>query len=129
MAALTDKAGRLLSEANIVHLATVMPDGSPQVSPIWADVVDGIIEFNTAAGRVKEQNMRRDPRVAFSVVDRDDPYERATIRGHVLEMIDGDEARSHIDKMAKKYLGTDTYPWYRGETRILVRVEPDRCSD
>jgi PPOX class probable F420-dependent enzyme len=125
MAGLTDKARRLLSEPNIVHLATVMPDGSPQVSPIWADIVDGVIEFNTAAGRVKEQNMRRDPRVAFSVVDRDDPYERASVRGRVLEMVEGDEARAHIDKMAKKYLGTDTYPWFKGETRIIVRVEPE----
>jgi PPOX class probable F420-dependent enzyme len=125
MSGLTERAKRLLSEPNIVHLATVMPDGSPQVSPIWADVADGMIEFNTAAGRVKEQNMRRDPRVAFSVVNREDPYERACVRGHVVEMVDGDEARAHIDKMAKKYLGKDEYPWYKGETRILVRVEPE----
>ena len=125
MAGLTDTARRLLSEPNIVHLATVMPDGSPQVSPIWAHVEDGVIEFNTAAGRVKEQNMRRDPRVAFSVANRDDPYERASVRGRVVEMVEGDEARAHIDKMAKKYLGSDTYPWYKGETRIIVRVEPE----
>ena len=125
MAGLTDRAKRLLSEPNIVHLATVMPDGSPQVSPIWAHVEDGMIEFNTAAGRVKEQNMRRDPRVAFSVVNRDDPYERGSVRGRVVEMVDGDEARAHIDKMAKKYLGKDEYPWYKGETRILVRAEPE----
>lgn len=129
MSALTDTATRLLSEPNIVHLATVMPDGSPQVSPIWAHVEDGLIEFNTAAGRVKERNMRRDPRVGFSVVNRDDPYERATVRGRVVEMVEGDEARAHIDTMAKKYLGTDEYPWYKGETRILVRVEPEHCSD
>ena len=125
MTGLTDKASRLLSEPNIVHLATVMPDGSPQVSPIWADAVDGMIEFNTAAGRVKEQNMRRDPRVAFSVVNRADPYERACVRGRVVEMIDGEEAVAHIDKMAKKYMGTDKYPWLKGETRIMVRVEPE----
>jgi PPOX class probable F420-dependent enzyme len=125
MAGMTDKAKRLLSEPNIVHLATVMPDGSPQVSPIWAHVEDGLIEFNTAAGRVKEQNMRRDPRVAFSVVNRDDPYERACVNGRVVEMIAGDEARAHIDKMAKKYLGEDEYPWYKGETRIIVKVEPE----
>src|SRR3954470_3070635 len=98
MAALTDTADRLLSEPNIVHLATVMPDGSPQVSPIWADVVDGIIEFNTAAGPVKDHNTRRDPRGALSVVDRDAPYQRATVRGRGLEIIEGDEARAHIDK-------------------------------
>jgi PPOX class probable F420-dependent enzyme len=125
MAGLRDKTKRLLSEPNIVHLATVMPDGSPQVTPIWAHVEDGLIEFNTAAGRVKEQNMRRDPRVAFSVVNRNDPYENSSVRGRVVEMVDGDEARAHIDKMAKKYLGTDEYPWYKGETRIIVRVEPE----
>jgi PPOX class probable F420-dependent enzyme len=126
---LSDKATRLFSEPNIVHLATIMEDGSPQVSPIWADVTDGMIEFNTAAGRVKERNMRRDPRIALSVADRNDPYERATVRGRVVEMIEGPEARAHIDKMAKKYLGTDEYPWYKGETRIIVRVEPERSSD
>ena len=125
MAGLTDRAKRLLSEPNIVHLATVMPDGSPQVSPIWAHVENGTIEFNTAVGRVKEQNMRRDPRVAFSVVNRNDPYERASVRGRVVEMVEGDEARAHIDKMAEKYLGSETYPWYKGETRIIVRVEPE----
>jgi PPOX class probable F420-dependent enzyme len=129
VAVLSDKATRLFSEPNIVHLATIMEDGSPQVSPIWADVTDGMIEFNTAAGRVKERNMRRDPRIALSVADRNDPYERATVRGRVVEMIEGPEARAHIDKMAKKYLGTDEYPWYKGETRIIVRVEPERSSD
>jgi PPOX class probable F420-dependent enzyme len=129
VAALSDKATRLFSEPNIVHLATIMEDGSPQVSPIWADITDGMIEFNTAAGRVKERNMRRDPRIALSVADRNDPYERATVRGRVVEMIEGPEARAHIDKMAKKYLGTDEYPWYKGETRIIVRVEPERSSD
>lgn len=129
MAVLSDKATRLFSEPNIVHLATIMEDGSPQVSPIWADITDGMIEFNTAAGRVKERNMRRDPRIALSVADRNDPYERATVRGRVVEMIEGPEARAHIDKMAKKYLGTDEYPWYKGETRIIVRVEPERSSD
>jgi hypothetical protein len=73
--------------------------------------------------------MRRDPRIALSVADRNDPYERATVRGRVVEMIEGPEARAHIDKMAKKYLGTDEYPWYKGETRIIVRVEPERSSD
>jgi PPOX class probable F420-dependent enzyme len=129
VAVLSDKATRLFSEPNIVHLATIMEDGSPQVSPIWADITDGVIEFNTAAGRVKERNMRRDPRIALSVADRNDPYERATVRGRVVEMIEGPEARAHIDKMAKKYLGTDEYPWYKGETRIIVRVEPERSSD
>jgi PPOX class probable F420-dependent enzyme len=128
VAVLSDKATRLFSEPNIVHLATIMEDGSPQVSPIWADITDGMIEFNTAAGRVKERNMRRDPRIALSVADRNDPYERATVRGRVVEMIEGPEARAHIDKMAKKYLGTDEYPWYKGETRIIVRVEPERSS-
>jgi hypothetical protein len=69
--------------------------------------------------------MRRDPRVAFSVVNRDDPYERASVCGRVVEMVEGGEARAHIDKMAKKYLGSETYPWYKGETRIIVRVEPE----
>jgi nitroimidazol reductase NimA-like FMN-containing flavoprotein (pyridoxamine 5'-phosphate oxidase superfamily) len=85
---------------------------------------DGSITFNTALGRLKERNMRRDPRVAISVADRDDIYDRVTIRGRVLEMIDGDVAERQIDDLARKYLGTD-YPWRKpGENRLKVVVEP-----
>jgi PPOX class probable F420-dependent enzyme len=124
MARLDDSARSKIEAPNLAFLATVMEDGSPQVSPIWIAMEDGNITFNTALGRLKEKNMRRDPRVAISVADRDDIYDRVTIRGRVLEMIDGEVAERQIDDLARKYLGTD-YPWRKpGENRLKVVVEP-----
>jgi PPOX class probable F420-dependent enzyme len=124
MARLDDSARAKIEAPNLAFLATVMEDGSPQVSPIWIAMEDGNITFNTALGRLKEKNMRRDPRVAISVADRDDIYDRVTIRGRVLEMIDGEVAERQIDGLARKYLGTD-YPWRKpGENRLKVVVEP-----
>ena len=124
MARLDDSAREKIEAPNLAFLATVMEDGSPQVSPIWIAMEDGNITFNTALGRLKEKNMRRDPRVAISVADRDDIYDRVTIRGRVLEMIDGEVAERQIDDLARKYLGTD-YPWRKpGENRLKVVVEP-----
>jgi PPOX class probable F420-dependent enzyme len=124
MALLDDSARSKIEAPNLAFLATVMEDGSPQVSPIWITMEDGNITFNTALGRLKEKNMRRDPRVAISVADRNDIYDRVTIRGRVLEMIDGEVAERQIDDLARKYLGTD-YPWRKpGEDRLKVVVEP-----
>jgi len=130
MAQLTGKARQRLSDPNFGYLATIMEDGSPQVSPVWVDVVGDQILFNTAKGRVKEQNMRRDPRVAISIADKDNQYDKVDIRGRVVDWVDGDEALSHIDKMAKKYMGEDKYPWHRpGEERVIVKIEPDKISE
>ena len=124
MARLDDSARSKIEAPNLAFLATVMEDGSPQVSPIWIAMEDGNITFNTALRRLKEKNMRRDPRVAISVADRNDIYDRVTIRGRVLEMIDGEVADRQIDDLARKYLGTD-YPWRKqGENRLKVVVEP-----
>lgn len=130
MAQLTEKARQRLSDPNFGYLATIMEDGSPQVSPVWVDVVGDQILLNTAKGRVKEQNMRRDPRVAISIADKDNQYDKVDIRGRVVDWVDGDEALSHIDKMAKKYMGEDKYPWHRpGEERVIVKIEPDKISE
>lgn len=130
MAQLTEKARQRLSDPNFGYLATIMKDGSPQVSPVWVDVEGDQILFNTAKGRVKEQNMRRDPRVAISIADKDNQYDKVDIRGRVVDWVDGDEALSHIDRMAKKYMGEDKYPWHRpGEERVIVKIEPDKISE
>ncbi len=106
-----------------------MPDGSPHVSTIWIDVDGGEVVFNTAEGRVKTENLRRDSRVAISVFDRDDPYEQVVIRGRVVD-ITPEGADEHIDALAKKYVGVDDYPWRDpSEIRVIVRVRPDRVSD
>lgn len=106
-----------------------MADGWPQVSPVWIARENGYITFNTAVGRVKDRNMRRDPRVAISIASKDDPYDRVCIRGRVVEMIEGEEADRQIDDLAKKYLGVDTYPGQNpAQPRAKVLVEPISVS-
>ncbi len=115
---------KLLEDKNLAFVATLMKDDSPQITPTWIDLVDGIILVNTAEGRVKQRNVSRDPRVAISIVDRNNPYNMVTIRGKVIEQTT-DGADKHIDKMAKKYLGVDKYPFAApGEKRILLKIEP-----
>ena len=125
MAELTAKARSLLEGPHLAFLAEVMEDGSPHVSPVWITLEGDNITFNTATGRIKEKNMRRDARVAISIADRNDFFNKVDIRGRVIEMIEGEEADRHIDALAKKYLGKDRYPGHNpAETRIKVVVEP-----
>lgn len=125
MAELSEKVRNLIEAPNLAFLAEVMEDGSPHVSPVWITLEDGNISFNTAVGRLKERNMRRDSRVAISLADKDNFYEKVDIRGRVVELIEGDAAERQIDELAKKYIGQDTYPWRRpGEVRVKVVVKP-----
>jgi PPOX class probable F420-dependent enzyme len=129
MAELNEKARKLLDEPNLAFLATVMPDGAPQVSPVWVDLENGYVRVNTAVGRVKEKNLRRDPRVAISVADRNDPYSKVDIRGRVVEMVEGDYADEHIDALSEKYRGERPYPWHSpDERRVLVRIQPEKLG-
>jgi PPOX class probable F420-dependent enzyme len=128
MAKLSEPVRKLLEAPNFGTLATVMPDGGPQVSTVWVDTDGEHVVINTARGRQKPRNLERDPRVAISVVDRDNPYRQAVIRGRVVEATE-QNADAHIDRMAKKYLGKDTYPFRGpGERRVLVKIEPDRVT-
>ncbi|HKZ74464.1 MAG TPA: PPOX class F420-dependent oxidoreductase [Steroidobacteraceae bacterium] len=114
----------LFQKKAFAQLATLMPDGSPQVSPVWVDYDGRYILINTATGRVKDQNMRRDPRVGMDLMDPDDPYRHLSVRGRVVEITE-QGADEHIDKMAKKYLGMDRYPGRQaGEVRVLHKIEP-----
>jgi PPOX class probable F420-dependent enzyme len=126
MAELNDKARRLFEDPNILFVATVNGDGSPQVTPVWTHLDNGSITFNTAVGRAKERNLRRDPRVGLSITARDDPWDKVDVIGRVVEMIEGEEADDQIDDFAEKYIGQRPYPWRRGETRVKVVVEPVR---
>lgn len=106
------------------HLATVMPDGSPQVTPVWFDVADGHVRVNTAKGRVKARNMQEGSRVALSILDPDNAYRYVQIRGRVTRMTE-QGAEAHIDGLAKKYLGKDKYPFAQpGEVRVMYEIEP-----
>ncbi len=126
MPALSEKAKALLARPVIATLATVAPDGSPQVTPVWIESDGDDLVINTAQGRVKERNLERDPRVAVTVIDPDDSYNVLVAVGRVVSM-ETEGADAHIDKLAKKYLGVDEYPLRReGEVRTIVRIRPER---
>jgi PPOX class probable F420-dependent enzyme len=128
MRALPSKVKTLLSKKVFAHLATLMPDGSPQVSTVWVDVDGDVILVNSAEGRLKDRNVRRDPRVALSVVDPDNPYQSLSIRGRVVE-ITHEGADAQIDRMARKYLGLDSYPYRTSnEVRVIYRISADRIA-
>jgi len=110
----------LLQKPVFVHLSTLMPDGSPQSSPVWIDLEGETLLINSAEGRLKDKNMRRDPRVAISVVDPDKPYQHLTIRGRVTE-ITKQGADDAINRLAKKYLGKDVYS-FRQPGEVLVEA-------
>ena len=125
MPRLTDEAARLLQEPNFATVATLNPDGSSQLSIVWIDWDGKDVLFNTAAGRAKPRNLERDPRLSVLVVDRQDGYRWVGVRGIAEMTTDG--ADEHIDKLAKKYLGLDEYP-YRApdERRVIIRIRPER---
>jgi PPOX class probable F420-dependent enzyme len=110
------------------QLATIMKDGTPQVTPVWCDFDGTHVRFNSAKGRVKDKNVRRNPRVALSIQDPDNPYRYIAVRGSVVEITENG-ADAHIDSLTKKYLGQDKYP-YRGpgEVRVIYKILPDRVS-
>ena len=124
---LTEPIIKIIKDKNFAFLGTIMKDGSPQVTPTWADIENGNILINTAIGRIKQKNISRDPRVSLAIADRNNPYDMVTIRGKVIEQISGDTAEEHIDKLAKKYIGKDKYPGRSpGEKRILLKIKPER---
>ena len=120
------KAEKLFADKNLVFIATLMKDGSPQLSPVWANYEDEHIMVNTAEGRLKHKNVLRDPRVAVSVVSKDNPLDMTTIRGKVVELI-SDYDYKHADRLTKKYMGREHYPFKQeGEKRIIFKIKPER---
>jgi PPOX class probable F420-dependent enzyme len=117
----------LFQKQAFAHLATLNSDGSPQVTPVWVDWDGGTRIFvNTARGRVKDRNLRRDGRVALSIADPANPYRYLAVQGRVSNITE-EGADAHIDKMAKKYLGKDKYPGRApGEVRVLATITPDK---
>lgn len=128
MAALPESLKDMLQDKVFVHLATLMPDGTPQSSPVWVDVDGDEILVNTARGRIKDRNMMRDPRVALSVTAADNPYRAWMLRGHVTGHTTAG-ADAHIDWLSKKYLGLDRYPRRTaGEVRVIFRIAVDNIA-
>ncbi len=128
MTQIPDSHKDILLGKNFAHIATLMPDGGPQVTPVWVDFDGESILFNTAEGRRKTRNLDRDGRVAISVHDQANPYRYIQVRGTVVERTK-DGAEAHIDKMAKKYLDLDAYP-YRdpSQPRVIYRVKPEHVQ-
>jgi PPOX class probable F420-dependent enzyme len=124
MVKLSKKALKLIEGKNFAHLATLMKEGSPQVTPVWVDHDGDFILVNTAEGRLKLRNVRRDPRVAISIIDQRDPYTMVAIRGKVVS-ITAKGADEHIEKLSMKYLGRK-YPWRSpGQKRTLLKIRPE----
>jgi PPOX class probable F420-dependent enzyme len=125
MAPIPESYRDLFDKKAFAHLATVGKDGRPQVTPVWCDHDGTHVRINTARGRVKDRNLRRDPRVALSIQDPDNPYRYLQVRGRVAEMTEAG-ADAHIDALAKKYLGQDRYPFRQpGEVRVMVKIAPE----
>ncbi len=118
----------LLGKKAFAALATVGQNGAPQVTPVWFDDDGRHIRFNTAKGRVKDKNLRRNPAVALSIQDPDNPYRYVQVKGRVTEVTE-EGADAHIDALAKKYIGQDKYPHRQpGEVRVIYKVLPERVQ-
>ena len=128
---LSPSAVKLVQEPQLAHFTTLMADGAPQTTPVWVDIEDdgSHVLINTADARLKTQNIERDPRVTVSVVDRANDWRYAIVRGQVVERRT-EGADAHIDKLAKKYLGQDTYPFRSpSEQRVILRIKPDHVME
>lgn len=124
--AIPEKFQDLFHKQAFANLATINADGSPQVTPVWCDFDGTHLIVNTARGRLKDRNLQREPRVAVSILDPENPYRYLGIQGRVTEMTE-QGADAHIDRMAKKYLNKDTYPFRApGEVRVIVKIEPEK---
>jgi PPOX class probable F420-dependent enzyme len=128
MGVLKEKERRFLADNPFVGVVTdLREDGSPHSTPVWVDVEDGKVSFNTAYGRAKPSHLQRDPRASLIVVDPEDPYKWVAVSGHT-ELTD-EGADEQIDKLAKKYLGKDKYPWRKPEEkRVKVLIEPEQVE-
>ena len=121
-----NKVIKLFSAKNLVFIATLMKDGSPQLSPVWANYESGFILVNTAEGRIKHKNILRDPRVAVSVTSNDNPLDMTTIRGTVVAII-SDSEYNHADKLTQQYMGRNHYPFKRDNgKRIILKIKPHK---
>jgi PPOX class probable F420-dependent enzyme len=124
-ATIEGRSEELLQAKNFCLVSTIREDGSVHAAPVWVDVQDGLAVLNTAEGRAWPRNLERDPRVTLTVQNLENPYEYVAIRGRVAERTH-EGADEHIDAMAKKYLGRDTYPFRQpDEQRVIIRVDPE----
>ena len=122
---LSKEATEIIDGRNFAHMATLMRDGSPQVTPVWIGREGDIILINTTLGRAKQKNVSRDSRVAISIIDERNPYRNLVIRGRVIEQTQ-EGAIENINQLSKKYLGKD-YPW-PDRNRIIIKIKPEHVN-
>ena len=123
---LDDRDRELLSARNFCHVSTTREDGSIHTVPIWVDVDGENVVLNTEANRAWPRNLRRTGHTTLTILNHENPYEYLTLTGHVAEETE-DGALEHIDAMAKKYIGQDSYPFHQdGDVRVIFRIAPDR---
>jgi len=128
MATIPEQYRDLFQKKAFAHLATVNADGTPQVTPVWVDFDGTNVRFNSARGRVKDRNLRRNPRIALAIMDPDNPYRYLRVSGRVVEITE-QGADQHIDVLAKKYLGKDKYPFRQpGEVRVMYKILPEKVG-
>lgn len=132
-ASIPESAHDLLERPIVVSLVTVMPDGQPQATPVWFDYVDGYFRFNTAEGRQKERNLKRNSKVTFLIIDPQNPFHWLEVRGHIVDEARESEgnpaARDHINALSLKYTGNANYRGQvEGEQRVMYRVEADKIN-
>lgn len=121
------KAVELLKAKNFANFATIMPDGAPQVTPVWVDTDGSYVYINTAAGRLKERNVRRQPLVGLDVLDQSNPYSYVQIQGRVVE-ITSEGSVEHINEMHRKYHGSGEYPLPPGQQRVILKIAPEKVQ-
>lgn len=121
-----DAIKKLAQEPNFAALTTLLPDGMPMTHVMWVDADDEHVLINTEVHRQKFKNVERDPRVAVTIINRDNPYQYAEVRGRVVETTRGDEARANIDALSRKYGGNDYDPAAITTERVILRIAPDR---
>ncbi len=128
MEKLDERQRAVFEGRNFAHFASHGEDGYPSVSPVWVDLDGDLVVINTAEGRRKTENVRRNPRVGISVHEQDNPYNHVALQGDVVE-ITHEGADAHIDALAKKYMDAEEYPWRAdGEVRVIIKVQPDAIS-
>jgi PPOX class probable F420-dependent enzyme len=126
MATIPDAFSDLMQKKTFAQLATIMRDGSPQVTPVWWEFDGTHVVINSAKGRTKDLNMRRNPNVALNIQDPDNPYRHLSLKGKVVEITENG-ADAHIDKLSKKYTGKEPYPNRRpGEVRVIYKILPEK---
>ena len=125
---LDEDAIRLAKGKNLATVVTLMPDGQPQALLTWVDSDGEHVLVNTEPQRQKARNVRRDPRITVLIHSADDPWDWAEVRGRVVETVNGDEARRHIDKLARKYLGTDYRNPIGPQGRVILKIAADKVN-